>query len=194
MNVNRNPPQVSLPPGWITATDPISGNLYYANPSTGQTSWQPPVMIIPPPPPPPPIASCAQPSFVQTTSFEMPVTYTINTTGLLIPSARAIINKSINNNSSPSPETNDGTWTDTMVPSSQQVPVELQMKAGMIADLANVQSNYRREQGQDEYSYEPLKPFELPISLSVEQTAESRLDVRLFSLMETLESIAASKT
>jgi len=39
------PPPLSLPPGWITATDPVSGRIYYANPTTGQTSWEPPVPV-----------------------------------------------------------------------------------------------------------------------------------------------------
>merc|ERR1712151_437890 len=31
-----------LPPGWEQATDPASGRPYYANRSTGETSWTPP--------------------------------------------------------------------------------------------------------------------------------------------------------
>lgn len=40
------PPATStapLPPGWTMGTDPSSGWPYYANPSTGQTQWHPPV-------------------------------------------------------------------------------------------------------------------------------------------------------
>jgi len=44
--------QPQLQPGWEEATDPISGRPYYANRSTGETSWEPP--YFPPPPPPPP--------------------------------------------------------------------------------------------------------------------------------------------
>jgi hypothetical protein len=36
------PPPYSLPPGWVAATDPVSGHIYFANPSTGETSWEPP--------------------------------------------------------------------------------------------------------------------------------------------------------
>lgn len=31
---------VSLPPGWVEARDPNSGRIYYANPSTGESSWE----------------------------------------------------------------------------------------------------------------------------------------------------------
>ena len=42
-----------LPPGWITASDPISGRIYYANASTGETSWEAPILSPPPAPNPP---------------------------------------------------------------------------------------------------------------------------------------------
>ncbi|CAE7447779.1 pub1 [Symbiodinium sp. CCMP2592] len=32
----------ALPPGWEQAVDPASGKVYYANRSTGETSWIPP--------------------------------------------------------------------------------------------------------------------------------------------------------
>jgi len=68
------------------------------------------------------------------------------------------------------------------------------MDGGMIADLATVQSNYRREQGQVENPYESLKPFEMPISLSMEQASESRLDVRLMNLMDALDCIKSNNS
>ena len=45
------PHSPALPPGWITANDPVSGRIYYANASTGQTSWDPPPppVVLPPP-------------------------------------------------------------------------------------------------------------------------------------------------
>ena len=62
------------------------------------------------------------------------------------------------------------------------------MNAGMIADLSNIHLNQRREQEQMQVdnSYEPLQPFELPITSCVEQVAEIRLDVRFMSLMDSL--------
>jgi len=44
-----------LPPGWTTVKDQISGRIYYANITTGETSWTAPVLPPPPPPPPPPL-------------------------------------------------------------------------------------------------------------------------------------------
>ena len=37
------PPPSSLPAGWVATTDPTSGQTYYANPTTGQSSWTVPV-------------------------------------------------------------------------------------------------------------------------------------------------------
>lgn len=54
-NHQQQPPQ-PLPPGWMAVTDPVSGRVYYANPTTGQTSWEPPMLAPPPPPPPPKLA------------------------------------------------------------------------------------------------------------------------------------------
>lgn len=47
------PPHPPLPPGWEQAHDPATGRPYYANRSTGETSWEPPPYFPPPPPPPP---------------------------------------------------------------------------------------------------------------------------------------------
>jgi hypothetical protein len=161
-----------LPPGWVAASDPISGNPYYANPSTGQTSWDPP--------PAPPVRASLQPN-----AFLNHVTPTINTNGLLIPSARSILSNSVGD-VPPNADLNDSHG-------QNPTPVELQMRAGMIADLATIQSDHRREQGLIAYPYEPLKPFDLPIYSSVEQPAETRLEVRFMSLMGTLETITDEK-
>jgi hypothetical protein len=39
---------------WEQAIDPVSGQFYYANRSTGESSWSPPAHFFSPPPPPPP--------------------------------------------------------------------------------------------------------------------------------------------
>mmetsp|Transcript_34087 Transcript_34087/g.61224 ORF Transcript_34087/g.61224 Transcript_34087/m.61224 type:complete len:299 (+) Transcript_34087:64-960(+) len=46
------PSHPPLPPGWEQAIDPASCLPYYANRSTGETSWAPPPCFPPPPPPP----------------------------------------------------------------------------------------------------------------------------------------------
>jgi hypothetical protein len=60
MQQQQPPAAPTLPPGWMAVNDPVSGRVYFANPTTGQTSWEPPSMvplptpvtIIPPPPKP----------------------------------------------------------------------------------------------------------------------------------------------
>lgn len=203
---NSHPP---LPPGWIPATDPISGNIYYANPSTGETSWQPP----PPPPPPPvvPIISTTTDSFVahipshHDNNLQPPVVHSIPHSEpsiqtnisrrlLLVPAARAILNKYNTANTVP---TDSSGATES---SDRLDPVELYMKAGMISDLVKVQQQYRIEQAEATDTttaehdisiqpYEPLKPFELPLGKCVDAVAEKRVDVRLMQLMDELSKI-----
>ena len=36
---------MALPTGWMKATDPQSGRMYYANPGTGETQWNPPMAL-----------------------------------------------------------------------------------------------------------------------------------------------------
>jgi WW domain len=50
----RRYPLPPLPPGWVQTIDPITGQTYYANATTGESSWDIPQMVVPPPPPPPP--------------------------------------------------------------------------------------------------------------------------------------------
>eukprot|EP00571_Detonula_confervacea_P003022 CAMPEP_0172314818 /NCGR_PEP_ID=MMETSP1058-20130122/23351_1 /TAXON_ID=83371 /ORGANISM="Detonula confervacea, Strain CCMP 353" /LENGTH=284 /DNA_ID=CAMNT_0013028765 /DNA_START=133 /DNA_END=984 /DNA_ORIENTATION=+ len=44
------PTHPPLPPGWEQAVDTARGRCYYANRSTGETSWTPPPYFPPPPP------------------------------------------------------------------------------------------------------------------------------------------------
>jgi len=46
------PPVPPLPPGWEEAVDPVSSRTYYANRSTGETTWERPPYFPHPPPPP----------------------------------------------------------------------------------------------------------------------------------------------
>ena len=181
------PPAFTLPPGWITATDPVSGRMYYANASTGQTSWDPP--SLPPPPPPPvqlisPPASVPNPDMIQKILQPRILTTqsSINTSGLVVPIARACISKAITSQN------------------SKENAVEFErLSAGTISDLARIQLNYREEQAQafdeeegscdDErkrYFYEPLKPFELPITSKAPHIEPGRVEMRLFSLLDAL--------
>jgi hypothetical protein len=41
----------NLPPGYQQQIDPASGNPFYVNLQTGETSWQPPAAVAPPPQP-----------------------------------------------------------------------------------------------------------------------------------------------
>ncbi|KAL7526842.1 hypothetical protein ACHAXR_001675 [Thalassiosira sp. AJA248-18] len=60
------PSHPPLPPGWEQAIDPASGRPYYANRTSGETSWAPPPYF--PPPPPPPVM---QPQYAQQQSHHL---------------------------------------------------------------------------------------------------------------------------
>lgn len=58
----------SLPPGWSTAVDPASGQMYYVSALTGETRWDPPPSSQPVQPPglPPGWTSAVDPASGQT--------------------------------------------------------------------------------------------------------------------------------
>jgi protein transport protein SEC31 len=39
----------ALPPGWVAVQDPSTGQVYYANQTTGESSWEPPIAATPVP-------------------------------------------------------------------------------------------------------------------------------------------------
>jgi len=46
---SEGPSSSSLPPGWVAIQDPTSGQTYYANQNTGESSWEPPAAPAPQP-------------------------------------------------------------------------------------------------------------------------------------------------
>jgi len=77
----------SLPPGWVAATDPTSGRVYYANPTTGETQW-----TAPPPLPPPP--QDVAPVTVNSPQPSARAPQASLITGPLVPRVRAILSSS----------------------------------------------------------------------------------------------------
>ena len=210
---------------WEQVIDPVSGRLYYANRSTGKTSWSPPV--VPPYysfPPLPSNTPCA-PSFApaanlqqqqqqiqppnaqQNTSSNSQSSVTnqfdpstTTTRGLLVPSIRAIIDKE---------------QTQTAMLGIEFVGVA----TGTIADLSNVSREWRSRnhqvdggdfatekhptttlsekgsqitsvngEGANQY-YTPLQPFSLPLEARPPHVEPGRIEMRLQSLYNKLQSL-----
>mmetsp|Transcript_23037 Transcript_23037/g.34577 ORF Transcript_23037/g.34577 Transcript_23037/m.34577 type:complete len:183 (-) Transcript_23037:251-799(-) len=170
-----------LPPGWEAAQDPVSGHTYYANRSTGETSWTPPPMPIFTPPPPPPIAMIQAPSMepssamtaLSTPSLNGSMIYSSNSI-LLVPSVMGMLQEEEQSRKSTSATTS----------------LELEkLSAGKVADLCIVAA-----QSEDTIKlcsqYEvPLDPSMLPIDGRPPVVEQGRVEVRLCALYDALASI-----
>jgi hypothetical protein len=120
---------------------------------------------------------------------------TLQTAGLFIPAVRAIVQRKC--------LTDTGTLIKNEKKTNDKDPdIEFnEISAGIIADMAQVQANYRREQSsmsinheteveETEYCYyEPLKPMELPIVSKAPHIESGRVDIRLMSLMDAIGKI-----
>jgi hypothetical protein len=159
----------ALPPDWKEITDPASGNLYYANLVTGETSWNPP--------PSPPIEQDHQEQLPSTTT----ATTTIATTSsvpatsvggllLLVPTVRTMIEAEQYHQRS-------------VVPS-----IELSgLSAGQIADLCILQQQrYQTDYDQELDPYTPIQPFKMDERERRPPMESARLEVRMHALYEQL--------
>jgi len=204
---------------WEQAIDPVSGQCYYANRSTGETSWTPPPHFFPPPPPippPPHIGQTISPAITQaaqvqplnfqhnntslhsTSNGNNTATYnldssTATTPSLLVPSIRAIIDKEHNTQK------------------ERKRKIELEgVSAGTIADLCNISMEWRSRNvhidGGDfsstdqndatstsdeaaNHYYKPLQPFSLPLQSRPPHIEEGRIGIRIHSLYSKLGRI-----
>lgn len=144
---------------WEQAIDPVSGQRYYANRSTGETSWTPPPHFFPPPPPipPPPQRQQHQGIIGQTISHAIPLAAQVQP-----------LNSQHNNTSLHSTSNGCNTATYNLDPSTTTTPsllvpsiraiidkeqttqkerklkIELEgVSAGTIADLCNISMEWR---------------------------------------------------
>ena len=146
-----------LPPGWVIAQDP-QGRQYYANPLTGESSWTPPVPSvnviphIPSIPPPPP-------------QEQSTFTPTLNTSNLIVPSAKALLAKHES--------------------SKSNVPLELTLTGGMIADLVSIQN----ETKEKESLYQEIDVEKMSPTSYIEPMVDSRLEARILGLKDALRKI-----
>lgn len=159
----------ALPSDWIVATDPSTGKTYFANPTTGETSWVPP-------PPPPPRHQVHVPPLSNTTSSvgEVPS----HQSNFPVLSAKRSIK-----------EAKEGGIE----------PMEMNLTGGMVADLVRAQFIHRRHPNQPlSYinlqqkrgdGYIPLNLTELPEMISLPNQEKARIETRLISLKSALSKI-----
>jgi WW domain len=188
-----------LPPGWTLAVDPSSGRTYYANATTGESSWVPPSW--PPPAPhtprfvPPPQSPIAPPlqqqwnteghqnqpfevsRHVSTTTPGTQVSIAASvaalaSSGLLVPAARAVVD--YNSNSS----------------EEERKLLELHgLSAGQLADLCAIQREELAEKGADFKPYTPIAPYALSNTAKRPPMEPGRLEIRIHSLYTQLRKL-----
>ena len=143
---------------WEQAIDPVSGKGYYANRSTGETSWTPPPHFFPPPPPPP----------LQHQQHQRIIDQTISHHAIPLAAQVQPLNSQHNNTSLHSTSNGSNTATYNLDPSTTTTPsllvpsiraiidkeqttqkerklkIELEgVSAGTIADLCNISMEWR---------------------------------------------------
>jgi hypothetical protein len=204
-------PSVILPHGWMQATDPASGRIYYCNPTSKETRWDPP-----------PFAS------IQTPPLPLEVPSSQYQSVPVIPAPASVGAASIHScfssshshsHHSSADETGEGTnaHSTSQLSSSQHpegliVPVvrslfdkvaslpnpamaldlELDgLTAGEIADLCHIQQADTHGSNQ---AYLPLNPYTMPVSAKRPEVEHARLDVRIVELKEKLQRYGGYKS
>lgn len=182
----------NLPTGWIEAIDPSSGQKYYANPETGESSWRFPSAVpatkaqpagismggrfVPAKPPSgdhgfvPDNTKDPKQSNVTTATETINAVKSLASNGLLIAAARTLSDAQERDNDNAS-------------------DLELySLSAGQIADLARIQ-----QQGKEDGTFEPyvpIYPYALPETEKGAPMEEGRLDIRVHSLYDKLKKLS----
>jgi hypothetical protein len=200
----------NLPPGWMQATDPASGRIYYCNPTSKETRWDPPFAPIPIPAPP-------LPSQVPSQIQPVPV---VPAPDSVVASIHSSSNHSSTSHAASSLGKGSGRGTNAHSTSQQSsdyspdliVPVvrslfdkvaslpdpalaldlELDgLTAGEIADLCHIQQADTHGSNQ---AYLPLNPYKMPILAKRPEVEHARLDVRIVELKEKLQRYGGYKS
>ena len=174
------PPLIALPlpPGWEEARDPSSGRIYFANRSTGETSWVRPALT-----------SSQNINIASTGSIHAPSVSTFMQYGQSIPGNsfqfKNIHNPLFSSNSIlPVPSVLGMLQEEQqMITTPSNVKLELdKLTGGKLSDLHNISL----QQNPDREAYEPLDVASLPIDSRPPTIEPGRLEVRLASLYEAL--------
>lgn len=157
-----------LPPGWIQANDPQTGRIYYCNPTTKETQWDPPSTSTRVPTPPAPSSTR---SVASSSKSNTPHAHHHNSNpDLLVPLVRNLFDQV-----AAFPE--------------QTAATDLELNGispGQIADLCHMKQ--ADTHGANE-AYTPLNPYTMSVLRRPPETEQARLDVRLYELREKLNQL-----
>ena len=145
---------------WEQAIDPVSGQCYYANRSTGETSWTPPPHFFPPPPPiPPPPPQHQQHQGIIGQTISPAITQAAQAQPLNLQHNNTSLHSTSNGNNTATYNLDSSTATtpSLLVPSIRAIidkehntqkerkrKIELEgVSAGTIADLCNISMEWR---------------------------------------------------
>jgi len=205
-----------IPPGWNAYTDACTGRVYYANEVTGQSQWEPPLMT---PSNITLNNSTPYPTKVSSDTWNSSIINSSNTPGTSTSSSSAISQASLQQSNILTAIPNSSLLTSTRASMIQGMSSQANnntlpfidypgIPAGMIADLVHLQLDWRASQYQtvvqqthdvkaykDDYHkscyYEPIQPFEMPLSLKDRQVEMGRVAVRYRTLMDELQKITS---
>ena len=205
MNNQRLP----LPPGWVQATDPNSGRIYYANPLTKETRWDPP-----PPPPTPKLSSSiidapssaggsggsgsgGQHSFGSHGRSNIltgnPLYSAVDNAAYDNPAQLVAMTRNMLDKAAAFPE--------------QTINSDLELHSitpGQIADLCQLQQQQQQQSSaaaafsgdknnEQIVAYTPINPYRITTTSKTQITEKARLDVRARSLKEKLVQFGGRK-
>lgn len=153
---NNNSGVVLLPPGWIEARDPNSGQIYYANPTTKESSWEIPTITTTATP-----TANVRPS--ESTSNNNHISHNNNNNyySRMIQSARELTVQQAahNNNNNNNPHQNNTSHYNqypSSLSSSYKSDLELQsISPGQLADLVQIMKHHHHQRTIQQQNYAP---------------------------------------
>jgi hypothetical protein len=179
MSNNNNNNNVILPPGWLQVKDEATGRIYYCNPRTRESRWDPPSVAMRPPVPAfqqehlPMGGGSGSAHTSSQGSTDSPHLQTAQHERLLVPKVRAMMDKIAS-----FPEQSEATNLELT-----------SVSVGEISDLCYLQ--HIDDDGKGE-PYKPINPYTMSVKAKRPDIEEGRIDTRLVELKKTLMNFGGS--
>lgn len=195
----------NLPTGWMQADDPASGRIYYCNPTSKETRWDPPNGPIPIPAPPLPLEVQPIPEVPAPASVAASIHSSSNHSSSTHAPSTLDKGSDRGTNAHSTSRQSSSYSPDLIVPVVRSLfdkvallpdpalalDLELDgLTAGEIADLCHIQQADTHGSNQ---AYLPLNPYKMPVLAKRPEVEHARLDVRIVELKEKLQRYGGYK-